>query len=99
MTDQVSIDPKSCYLTQEEPSLYNEASKESVWGQAMQEELDSIEKNETWEMMTAPPGCKPCGDIVRYNPRLMAKGYVQKFGIDYDETRPRGHRFYTVSRQ
>ena len=46
-TDKVSIDPESCYLTQEEPSSYNEASKESVWRQAMEEELDSIEKNET----------------------------------------------------
>ena len=27
----------------------------------MEEELDSIEKNETWEMVTPPPGCKPIG--------------------------------------
>ena len=97
-TDQVSIDPESCYLTQEEPSSYNEASKESVWRQAMEEELDSIEKNEIWEMVTPSPGCKRIGlkwvykikrkshgDIVRYKARLMAKGYVQKFGIDYEE--------------
>ena len=96
--DQVSIDPESCYLTQEEPSSYNEASKESVWRQAMEEGLDSIEKNETLEMVTPPPGCKPiglkwvykikrnsCGDIVRYKARLVAKGYVQKFSIDCEE--------------
>ena len=95
--EQVSIDPESCYLTQEEPSSCNEASKESVWRQAMEEELESIEKNETWEMVTPPPGCKPIdlkwvykikrkshGNIVRYKPRLVAKGYVQKFGIDYE---------------
>ena len=64
----------------------------------MEEELDSIEKNETWEMVTPPPRCKPiglkwvnkikrnsCGDIVRYKARLVTKGYVQKFGIDYEE--------------
>ena len=34
-TDHVTIDPQSCYLTQEELSLYNEASKESVWRQDM----------------------------------------------------------------
>ena len=97
-TKQVSIDPESCYLTQEEPSSYNEASKENVWRQAMEEELDSIEKIETLEMVTPPPGCKPIrlkwvykikrnshGDIVRYKARLVAKGYVQKFGIDYEE--------------
>ena len=27
----------------------------------LEEELDSIEKNETWEMVTPPPGCKPIG--------------------------------------
>ena len=56
------------------------------------------EKNQTWEMVTPPPGCKPIGlkwvykikrnshgDIVRYKARLVAKGYVQKFGIDYEE--------------
>ena len=96
--DQVSIDPESCYLTQEEPSSYNEAFKDSVWREAMEEELDSIEKNETWEMVTPPPRCKPiglkwvykikrhsCGDIVRYKVTLVAKGYVQKSGIDYEE--------------
>ena len=64
----------------------------------MKEELDSIEKNQTWEMVTPPPGCKPIGlkwvykikrnshgDIVRYKARLVAKGYVQNFGIDYEE--------------
>ena len=64
----------------------------------MEEELDSIDKNETWEMVTPPPRCKPIGlkwvykikrnyhgDIVRYKARLVAKGYYQKFGIDYEE--------------
>ena len=64
----------------------------------MEEELDSIEKNETWKMVTPPPGCKPiglkwvykikrnsCGDIVRYKARLVAKGYVKKIVIDYEE--------------
>ena len=51
-TDQVSIDLESCYLTQEEPSSYNKPSKESVGIQAMEEELNSIEKNKTWEIVT-----------------------------------------------
>ena len=54
ITNQVSIDPESCYLTQEVPSSYHEASKESVWRHAKQEELDSIKRNETWEMVTSP---------------------------------------------
>ena len=52
----------------------------------------------TLSLSTPPPGCKPIGlkwvykikrnshgDIVRYKSRLVAKGYVQKFGIDYEE--------------
>ena len=48
--------------------------------------------------MTPPLGCKPIGlkwvykikrnsrdDLVRYKARLMAKGYVKKFDIDYEE--------------
>ena len=64
----------------------------------MEEELDSIDKNETWEMVTPPPRCKPIGlkwvykvkrnshdDIVRYKARLMTKGYDQKYVIDYEQ--------------
>ena len=64
----------------------------------MEEELDSIKKNKTWEMVTPPPGCRPiglkwvykikrnsCGDIVRYKAKLVAKGYVQEYDIDYKE--------------
>ena len=91
VTDQVSIDPESCYLTQEEPSSYNEASKESVRRQAMEEELDSIEKNEIWEMVTPAPGCKRIGlkwvykikrkshdDIVRYKARLVVQSNYEE---------------------
>ena len=75
----------------------------------MEEELDSVEKNETCEMVTPPPGCKHiglkwvyniirnyCGDIVRYKARLMAKGYVQNFGIDYEEVFAPGARMETI---
>ena len=55
----------------------------------MEEELDSIEKNETWEVVI-PIGFKRVykenrnshGDIVRYKARPMAKGYVQKYDIN-----------------
>ena len=59
--------------------------------------MDLIEKNETWEIVIPLPRCKPIGlnwvykvkknshsDIVRYKTRLMAKGYVQKYGINFE---------------
>ena len=55
VTYQVSLDPESYYLTQEEPSSYNEASIGSFWIQAMEKEFDSTKKNEAWKMVTPPP--------------------------------------------
>ena len=81
-----------------EPSSNHEAYKESVWRQAIEEELNSIEKNKTWEMVIRTPRCKPIafkwvykvkrnsqGGIVSYKARLVTKGYVQKYGINYEE--------------
>ncbi|GJV18246.1 transposable element [Tanacetum coccineum] len=83
-----------------EPTTYREAitSKDSdMWIAAMGEEIESLHKNETWELVQLPErrkivGCKwvfkmktglPGSDIVRFKARL--KGYNQKEGIDYNE--------------
>jgi hypothetical protein len=65
----------------------------------MLEEMDALEKNNTWELVNLPPGkepvgCKwvytvkhnPDGKVERYKARLVAKGYTQTYGIDYEET-------------
>ena len=65
----------------------------------MKEELEMIEKNNTWELMERPTN-KPVigvkwvyktklhldGTIQKHKARLVAKGYAQKSGIDYNET-------------
>ena len=69
------------------------------WRAAMEEEMHSLAENETWDLVDALKGVKPIrcrwvykvkyntdGSINRYKARLVAKGYVQKHGIDYDET-------------
>nr|XP_018632121.1 uncharacterized mitochondrial protein AtMg00820-like [Nicotiana tomentosiformis] len=68
------------------------------WRQAMEGEIDSIEKNNTWELTTLPKSHKAIGvkwvyktkknvdrDVERYKPGLVAKGYKQRKGIDYEE--------------
>ncbi|KAH9771354.1 Integrase catalytic domain-containing protein [Citrus sinensis] len=84
------------------PSTYREAvsNPESIqWKKAMNEEMQSLHKNETWELVTLPKekkaiGCKwvytkkegfPRKNEIRYKARLVAKGYAQKEGIDYNE--------------
>ena len=65
----------------------------------MNEELDQIEKNQTWEIVPRPSqknviGTKwvfrnkldENGKIIRNKARLVCKGYAQIEGIDFDET-------------
>lgn len=87
-----------CFLSIEEPTRYEEAIKNENWRQAMQMEIDSIQKNGTWELAELPKnqqavGLKwvyklkkdPDGKVVKHKARLVAKGYVQKYGVDYKE--------------
>ena len=65
----------------------------------MNEEMKSLQKNETWELVEYPPGKKPVGcrwiytvkykaddSIKRFKARLVAKWYTQTYGIDYTKT-------------
>uniref|UniRef100_A0A2N9IJ59 Uncharacterized protein n=1 Tax=Fagus sylvatica TaxID=28930 RepID=A0A2N9IJ59_FAGSY len=67
--------------------------------QAMADELDALHKTHTWDMTTLPPGksavgCKwvykiktrADGSVERYKARLVARGFTQEYGIDYEET-------------
>ena len=93
----------SCFMsqveTQHEPRYFREAIKEAKWVQAMNEELDALEHNKTWEITTLPPGkvaigCKwlyktkynADGSVERYKSRLVVMGNRQKFGVDYEQT-------------
>jgi hypothetical protein len=37
-----------------EPNSFEEASKDEFWNEAKDEELDQIEKNDTWELVPIP---------------------------------------------
>jgi hypothetical protein len=65
----------------------------------MHEELENFERNQVWEWVDPPLGCKPIGtkwlwknkegekgEVVRNKSRLVAQGYSQKEAIDYEET-------------
>jgi vacuolar-type H+-ATPase catalytic subunit A/Vma1 len=82
-----------------EPKNFNEANKYVNWLKSMNEELDQIENNETWELIPRPTdknviGSKwiyknkmnEKGNIVRNKARLICKVYAQIEGLDFDET-------------
>lgn len=81
------------------PNSVQEALSDPKWKVAMNEEMKSLQKNETCELVDRPPrkktvGCrwvytmkyKADGTIERFKARLVAKGYTQTHGIDYTET-------------
>ncbi|CAJ2639943.1 unnamed protein product [Trifolium pratense] len=74
-----------------EPLNFEEASGDENWIKAMDEEINAIEKNKTWELTELPANkrpigvkwvyktkYKPSGEIDRFKARLVAKGYKQK---------------------
>ena len=91
-----------CYFalaTLYEPHTSREASTNPLWQQAMADELDTLHKTHTWDMTTLPlsksaVGCKwvykiktwANGSIECYKARLVARGFTQEYGIDYEET-------------
>jgi len=73
----------------EEPSSYQEVAGDGNWVGAMESEIQSINKNKTWELVKLPAGHKPIGlkwvyklkkntegQVVKHKARLVAKGYV-----------------------
>ncbi|KAK2417383.1 putative mitochondrial protein [Trifolium repens] len=86
------------FMADSEPVNWNEAIVDSNWRRAMNEEIQSIEKNNTWSLVDLPPQKKPIsvkwifkvkknpdGSILKHKARLVARGFLQQQGIDYSE--------------
>ncbi|PNX85850.1 hypothetical protein L195_g041924 [Trifolium pratense] len=81
-----------------DPTTFEEAVKSEKWRNAMNNEMEAIEKNNTWELTDLPTGAKTIGlkwifktklnengEVEKYKARLVAKGYSQQYGVDYTE--------------
>jgi hypothetical protein len=86
------------YVTRE-PQTLQEALEDENWREAMNEEFPALKKNQTWHLVPTHKAQnlidykwvykvkhKPDGMIDRYKARLVANGFKQRYGIDYEET-------------
>jgi hypothetical protein len=81
------------------PRTIQEALGDPNWKLAVKEEMNALNKNNTWCITDLPYDkkavgckwvftvkCKADGSVERYKARLVAKGFTQTHGIDYQET-------------
>ncbi|KAJ9546421.1 hypothetical protein OSB04_018964 [Centaurea solstitialis] len=87
------------FISENEPKEIDDALRDPAWVSAMQEELAEFIRNNVWLLVPRPRkrtiiGSKwifrnkldEIGTIIRNKALLVAQGYRQEEGIDYDET-------------
>ena len=85
-------------VVDQDPIRFDDAVKQDRWIKAMDQEIQSIEKNGTWQLVDLPKGVKCIGvkwifktklnekgEVEKYKARLVACGYGQEHGVDYLE--------------
>lgn len=56
-TDEINLDEDELMLMgTEEPTIYSKAATEYNWQQAMRNEIDAVERNNTWKLTELPTG-------------------------------------------
>ena len=85
-----------------EPCTFREdknSPQKTNWMTAIKEEMKSVQENDVWDLVELPKDRKAVGSkwvfkvktaadgsIERYKAHLVAQGFPQKYGLDYDET-------------
>lgn len=81
------------------PTSVRSALADPHWRAAMQSEYDALLANDTWTLVSRPPGVnvvtgkwvfrhkfRADGSLDRYKARWVLRGFTRRPGIDYDET-------------
>ncbi|KAJ9552984.1 LOW QUALITY PROTEIN: hypothetical protein OSB04_017029 [Centaurea solstitialis] len=89
----------ACFVSKIEPKKVTDALEDPFWIKAMQDELLQFERNNVWTLTPLSIGKSVIGTkwvfrnkrneigvVIRNKARLVAQGYCQEEGIDYEET-------------
>lgn len=89
----------ACFVSLIEPKNVQEALEDEFWTESCHEELAQFERHEVWILVPKPSGVNVIGtkwifknkidedgNVVRNKSRLVAQGYCQIEGVDFDET-------------
>ncbi|GKB95026.1 retrovirus-related pol polyprotein from transposon TNT 1-94 [Tanacetum coccineum] len=90
---------KSRLVAPIEPNTYKDALTQACWIEAMQEELNEFKRLDVWELVPRPDkvmvitskwiykvNLDEMGGILKNKARLVAHGYRQEEGIDFEES-------------
>jgi hypothetical protein len=80
------------------PRSFAEAEKDAAWRATMKAEIDAVEKNRTWKLADLPRDHRAItlkwvfklkrygvGTINKHKARLVARGFLHRDGIDFDD--------------
>nr|GFC46747.1 retrovirus-related Pol polyprotein from transposon TNT 1-94 [Tanacetum cinerariifolium] len=86
-------------VSRTEPKNIKEAMADFAWIESMQEELHQFDQLDAWELVDRPlctnvinlkwlwkNKCDEENTVIRNKSRLVAKGYAQKEGVDFEES-------------
>ncbi|GJS76046.1 retrovirus-related pol polyprotein from transposon TNT 1-94 [Tanacetum coccineum] len=97
--EQALICYYDAFLTSVKPKKYKDALTQACWIEALQEEFNEFERLEVWELVPCPDKVMAItlkwiykvkldelGGILKNKARLVARGYRQEEGIDFEES-------------
>jgi len=86
------------FMVISDPTSFQEVVGHQKWKQAMDAEIQSIERNHTWSLTALPVEAKAIGvkwiykiklnelgEVDKFKARLVVKGYAQEYGVYYTE--------------
>lgn len=89
----------TCSISELEPVSYHQACKYDNWRKSLQEELQALTKNDTLDCVKSLRSMRtiPCkwiyktkrnayGSVSKFKVRLMAKEFMQIYGMDYNDS-------------